>query len=408
MELVYILCRPALKAGSNRIGMRSGQRSPISFNTCTLFFLLLFLPLSIFASETGDNQIISTNNLPAIYIERKIDRSETLIPKLKMQYEWCAKQKNVARKAYLDKSITWPAMKESLSPEYLLGINALPRPEPDWNKEGVGMVREEEYFHNDKYAHIRYGKKFRISENDGLCRLETYGEYEKQDIDNGEYRYKVTLKNKKVIASLAGKPILKNDLYKYTKVKQSKSPVLIRKQSDAQLKKLAEDHPERLGDMVNRMFSKPGGQTAWPDSGWKPKASKDDAELVKDVFQLKETPGTKIGEPYPRPNYENIVLDQLCDIVESKLTKGRVWYWKKMHHYPTVMERPIILKKEQKIGRKLVIEEATRFEVHKQFNDNIFEPPPGIKITKAGGLKKPKPSVDSATALPLPGIKKQP
>lgn len=373
----------------------------------TIHFCFAWLAVLPVAGLASDAQGVSESALPAIYIERKIDRSKTFIPKLKMQYEWCVTQKRVAQKAALENSIAWPAMKESLTSEYILRINAPPAPEPDWEKEGVGVSMEEEYFYGDKYAHLTYGKKFRISENDGLCRLETYGEYEKQDIDTGEYRYKVKLKNKKIINSLAGKPTPKKDLYKYTKVKQSKSPVLVRREGDANLKKLAQEHPGLFEKTISKMFAKPGGLT--PEPVPKPKVSKKDAELIKEAFQLEETPGTKGVYPYHRPNYDNVVLDRLCDIVESKLTKGRIWYWQKMHRYPTVMERPIILKKEQKFGQGTVVEEATRFEVRKQFKDEIFEPPPGIKITKAGGLRKPKPSTTgSAIPLPLPDIKKQP
>ncbi|HID82248.1 MAG TPA: hypothetical protein EYH06_11405 [Chromatiales bacterium] len=364
--------------------------------------LFLLLGFALVPGIADKPQNLRAENLPAIYIERKIDQSETLIPKLKMQYEWCVTQKRVAQKAFRENSVAWPAMKESLSSEYVSHIRASPVPEPDWKKEGVGISVEEEYFYGDKYAHIRYGKKFRISRNDGLCRLETYGEYEKQDIDNGEYRYKVTLKNKKTPITISGGSIAKKDQFKYAKVRQSISPVLVRKQNDAQLKKLAEDHPEYLQNMADRMFSERLDHLAVP-----PKATREDAEVIREAFKLEESHGVRshTGPGAPGRGGENYVLKQLCDIVESKVTKGKIWYWQIMRHYPTVMERPIILKKEQKLSQCTVVKEATRFEVRKQFKDEIFEPPPGIKITRAGGLRKLKPSTGSAATPAQPGIK---
>ncbi len=366
----------------------------------TLLLLLGFTSTSGIADNFKNPD---DNPPPAIFIERIIDKSEIVVPQIKMQYDWCVTQKRVAQKAYREKSVAWPAMAESLGNKYVLNIRADPVPEPDWKRLGVGISTEEEYFYGIKYAVIRHGKKFRISENDGRCRLIVYGEYEKQDIDNGKFRYKVTLRDKAHPIAISGGPIPKILQFKHAKVIQSISPVRVRQTNDENIKKLTKAYPERILSIANKLFSRQVTHLAVPRT-----ASRTDAEPIKDAFKLDERISSErhVGPGGPGGNADVHVAGQLCDIVQSKVTKVKLYYWHKMHYYPSIMERPIILKSIQRFAHHTVVEKATRFEVRKRFKDEIFEPPPGITVTKAIGPGVPVKPKGSAIAPPIWPVEK--
>lgn len=326
------------------------------------------------AGSEGDSGI---SPLPAILVERVTDSSSTLVPALKTQYGFCVMKKQSARKAFLEKGYVWDAMKASLKPEYIAHIEAKPHPEPQWEKTDVGKTRVEEYFFKDMYKRIRYGKQWRISKNDGLCRLESYDEFEKQEIDDGTVRYKVTLRHKTRVTAQPGTKVPKHQEFRYRKIVQSRSPVLARQEADAQLKELDSRQLRALKALMDKGLSVPRAHAP----GVSEHFTQEDAKQIGKAFGLKEQPGSR-GRVIPSGKDENYVLDQLCDIVESTSTGGRIWYWKKMHYYPSVMKRPIVLKSEQKIGQKLVTEEAVRFEVRERFDENLFKPPPRIEIIR--------------------------
>lgn len=287
--------------------------------TFSIILSVLFTSPVVFSNEKN-GQKGSLANLPAIYIERIKDQSENLVPVLKISYETCVLQKEITQKAYSKKGIEWAAMKDSLSQEYLSNIVKSPHPEPDWKAEKVGINTEKEYFYGDKYALKRSIKKHKIYEKDGLCRLVVDKDYKKQLIDDGTYRYKVYLGKK-------------------TSVKRYVSPVKSRIQSDADLKSL-------LAESSN-------------DSTFSPQPKR---IMDKNITK------------------EQVVAGQKCDVVDSKVGGGSICYWQKMHYYTSVMERPVILKKEVQVGSKRGITKAVRFEINKTFNDEIFQPPAGIKV----------------------------
>jgi len=294
-----------------------------------LFILSLSLTL-LFVIQQSYAASLSVKDLPGIYVERVIDRGTSLIPALKMKYSLCVSQKKMARAEFLNQSDAWFEMKQVLDLEYLAYIAQSPYAEPKWHEIGIGLNREKEYFYGDKYKQVKYGQKFRISERDGLCRLESYGEYEKQYIDDGAFRYKVTLKHKKH----------DSEEYESVKIRRSISPVMLRKQRGMRNELLTED----VQESVIAFLAKHG--------------KVDSLSLLK----VDDTEGL-------------YSLDQLCNDVSSSLTKGSICYWNTMPVYPTVMERPIILKKKQNVFQKNVVEKVVRFELYPALKDEVFKPP---------------------------------
>lgn len=300
-------------------------------NVQVAVFYALLLLVFLFSIEQSSAKSYSPQEVPGLYLERERDKGASLIPSLKMKYSLCVMQKNIAKTEFLNKSDAWNEMKKTLSPEYISFISKPPRSEPDWSRAGIGVTREKEYFYGDKYKKINDGKKFRISKKDGLCRLESYGEYEKQLIDDGKHRYKVTLKHKS--DELEGG-------YKSIKVRRSTSPVLLRKRMGMEDEVLLEKNSKKLVGLIQKETQI--DFLSFPDAG----------------------AGSRLDK-----------IDQLCNKVESVLTKGSICYWDQMSIYPSVMERPIILKTEQKVFQKNVQEKTVRFELHSEFKDAVFEPP---------------------------------
>ncbi len=318
------------------------------------------------ACMAADGNASPVQEPPGIFIERIVDESQAIIPLLKVHYGVCTNQKTMAQQARQMGGEYWNGAKASLPPGY--AVSGQPYPEPDWKKEGVGIHRELEYFHGEKYALYKYRTDYRFSE-DGRCSL-VKQEILSIEMDNARDRYKITLKDRipSSAAPGAGSTPLSHR-YRYKKIHRTKSPILGRKQNDALLEEF------RGNRELARLFAKLLSDT---EANRAPGAPGTTAHLtpekIQDAFQLSEQKYTRAESP--RANYENIVSGQACDIVESKTLRGRVWYWQPMHIYPNVMERPIILKSEATpFGKQLgATSEAIRFIVNEGFSDSVFEP----------------------------------
>jgi len=314
-----------------------------------------------FIIMTSQNAV--ANQLRAINIEFVEDQSQTIIPGLKAQYRLCIQKKESILKTKREHPEIWPAMKSSLRPEYK--INAGADPEPDWVALAVGKNVSREYFYGDNYARYSENSRYKISK-DGLCRL-IIDKREKREIDNGQHRYLINMhgyiQNRGSLGGASGQPP-----YQKIKVNRTVSPVISYRENDRELNNLVNNHPQVM-QYINRLFD--SGANRVSGSGGLSKATVD---KLRDAFGIKEDRGDSNIQT-PRANDEHFVLGNACDIVTSKNLNTRLWYWQRMHHYPTVMRRPIILKSEVKMGNRIATKVATRFLVQDSIDPRIFSPP---------------------------------
>lgn len=165
---------------------------------------------------------IDLTELPGIYIERSVDNSQLLIPGLQEQYNLCIATKQSRQEAMQKYPYIWESMKETIEPGY--DVQAAAQPEPDWEKLAVGRFREEEFFYRNKYAFYSYQAKYAISE-DGLCKL-LITDVEKQDLDNGEYRYLVMLEDRVSSNNLAAGGSSKVKQFRRHRIERMPSPLV--------------------------------------------------------------------------------------------------------------------------------------------------------------------------------------
>ncbi len=320
----------------------------------------LFFLLSLLLNTSN----ISAAELKALVIESVNDQSQTIIPGIKAQYDLCVQIKEIQQKTKREYPQIWPSMKKSLKPGY--NVDAKPANEPDWQGLGVGITTHKEYFHGNHYAKYKQLKKYTISE-DGYCAL-TIEKSESREIDNGKHRYLINMKGYITNAgSVSGSST--SPPYKKIKVSRYVSPVITRIENDREINQLVNDQPEVIR-YLNTLLDSGANHI----SGTSPGISRDTVDILRKSFGIEEDKGDP-NVQIPRAGDENFVLGYICDIVSSTSFKTRQWYYKRMHHYPSIMKRPIILRSEVTLGKRVAIKEATRFQFLDRLDDKIFIPP---------------------------------
>ena len=285
------------------------------------------------------------NQLRAITIEFIEDQSQTIIPGLKAQYRLCIQKNESILKTKREHPEIWP--------------------EPDWVGLAVGRYVSREYFYGDNYARYSEKSRYRISK-DGLCRL-LIEKREKREIDNGQHRYLINMRGYIQSTGSMGSSSAQPP-YRKIKVNRTVSPVVSYRENDPELNNLVNEHPQVMR-YINRLFD--SGANRVSGSGG---LSKETIDKLRDAFAIEEDRGDP-NIQIPRANDEHFVLGKACDIVSSKNLNTRLWYWQRMHHYPTVMRRPIILKREVKVGNRISTKVATRFLIQDSIDPKIFSPP---------------------------------
>lgn len=305
---------------------------------------------------------------PAISIEFRIDRSDMLIPNLRMQYQQCVNTKRMYQ-TIRQQGIAWAAASRDLPAGYQ--VNGAADPEPDWAKRAVGIHREQEFFFGDKYAHISFMKEYSFSE-DGHCRLQ-----EKESVsmekDNGTYRYQITLSDRIPASALPGSgnvPLYQQ--YRKRGIRRHESQIVIRNKAAGALSALRGD--PALATAINRLLADPSTSRT---PGTTPHASRRGVDSLSNSFQISVDRWSP-PNPLPRGNDKHLVLGQPCDIISSGSLAERNWYWHRMHYYPGPLERPIILKSEVNFGGNTSIKEATKFKVSTTLDPVLFEPAPDL------------------------------
>lgn len=75
------------------------------------------------------------------------------------------------------------------------------------------------------------------------------------------------------------------------------------------------------------------------------------------------------------------VAGERCDYLSiAKGQRTKVCYWSTMHRYPSVMQRPVILKSIVTVGNDANTEQAVVFERPTRIDDSIFQVPKGIQL----------------------------
>ena len=348
-----------IKQEKKRIDKKASKLMPLYL--CLSLGLLLSAPLL-----SAENE-----ETPGIYIKKIIDRSSSLVPGFKAQYELCAEQRSLNKMIFDQGSVGWEAIKEDLPEGY--DIRAVTRPEPDWKKRRVGVDIEKEYFYGDKYAVYNYVKDYEISEADRCALVEH--EHLNIKIDNGNERYIINLREKlnPGITPGAGQISLAAQ-YAEHRVKQVTSPVRIREENDLALQKISKD--ERITSLLTSLFSSAEGNRV---PGAPRGVDTDLPNKIKEAIGYEESNATKVI--VPRANDEHTVAGQACDIISANTLNTRLWYWSKMHHYPSEMERAIILKSEvtNQANEVMMLEEAIEFKILPEIDDAIFEVESSLK-----------------------------
>ena len=297
-----------------------------------------------------------------------------MVPLLRAQYELCVQNKRAYIETREQHPYVWVEMQRTIPAGYI--VDAYLHPEPDWERLGVGRFEEEEYFSNDRYARIYYSASYSFSE-DGQCALQTV-DHEEQEIDDGVHWYTVDLKNKLPVGSI-GSDTPKANLFEHKRIIRRQSPLVTLRQGNADLAQMVREHPA-MARILTSLYDAGGNRTP----GVRPGISARSAEIMRELFDLQVDRATaNRDDSLPRLNDENFVLGHACTIISiSRPMRGRVWLWQAMPHYPTELQRPIILKTEVPIAEHTATQVATRFEFRDNVPDAVFRPPPGIPIER--------------------------
>lgn len=340
----------------------------------SILLLVLLAGLSISLQLSAAEGDLNDMETPGIYIERSVDQSRAQIPGLQGLYQTCVDLHSVYQKLYEQGGIAWELTRSDLPKGY--DVRAAPAPEPDWQKEAVGMHREEEYFLGDKYAKYAYNTAYEISQKD-RCALIKH-ENLSIELDNGTERFLVSLEERRDPSALpgTGKTPLSMQ-YERHKVERMPSPTLSRRQNDAVLEEIGKD--ERIARLLSLLYADTeSSRVPGVNVSFDPNAADN---LKKLVGYSEDNVGR--GE-LPLANDEHYVLGHGCDIIAAENFHGRLWYWAPMHYYPSIMERPILLKSEVTSSSKqlLMVEEATSFRVLPKIDNAVFSLEPGLQGTR--------------------------
>jgi hypothetical protein len=333
--------------------------------------LSLLIALVIFTNLIYISDVNASEATPGIYIERINDRSHALVPGLQSQYKICADSRQLYKRLFEQGGAGWEAVKKSLPDGY--NVRAITAPEPDWAKEGVGKQTEKEYFFGEKYALYQYRNRYEISEAE-RCALIRHEDLV-IDIDDGNQRTLATLKDKKETKATPGVSKIPLALqYKTHKVKRMPSPLTIRQKNDEALDVIS--HEEKIAKLLSLLFADTqSNRTPGVALSYDTKVT----ENLKDAMGYEESNASPVT--IPRANDEHTIAGQPCDIISAKNMRSRLWYWDKMHYYPGLIERPILLKKEVTNQSKKVVgtEEAVKFRVLSEIDHSVFELDPSLK-----------------------------
>ena len=310
--------------------------------------------------------VCANQETPGVFIEREFDRSNAMVPGLQSQYRVCSDQRELYRKIYLQGGVGWQAIKQTLPEGY--NIKEATLPEPNWRQERVGINVEREYFFGNKYAHYQTQYRYEISDKD-QCALIKHQDL-KIELDDGSDRHLITLRDKVNIQETpdaGGVPLAKQ--YRSNKVDRHKSTVSARVDNNKALDKIGKE--EKVARLLSLLYADTQGSSA-PASELS--IDKDLTKNVHDAIGYKEDKATQVT--VPRANDEHYIAGQPCDIIEAKDLKARLWYWSKMHYYPGVMERPILLKTEVRgaNGKSMGTKEAKVFRIMPSIDDKVFTP----------------------------------
>lgn len=285
------------------------------------FVLMVTLMLGVFYSNVcvADEPI-----LPAIHMKLKSD-NVFLREMVKIRRTLCTNEKDIFLKAKQSGSPAWPAMEKSLKkkrPNY--NVEAKIAAEPDWDNVAVDI--EDEYFYGEMYARYIEKVKYTISK-DGQCKL-IESRTKTAKLDDGKFRYFVDIK--KGVAT------------KYI------SEAVSRKQADAMLSREVSANPQTV-------------------------------EALQKAFT--DLDGSKIIDPVKDAGSEKIVDNQSCTYKSMmKNTTNKLCYWTVMNNYPSILERPIILKSIVNFGKTTNVKQAVSFELSKSFKRHLFSPPDNFNI----------------------------
>ncbi len=255
---------------------------------------------------------------PAIHIKHKLDNVHVR-NMLKISWDICANEKKMYQDAKKSGHLTWPIMEEELKenrPDY--DVDAALDTPTDWKR--FANETEQEYFFNDKYASYKQSSKYTISK-DGRCSVLVEPKHS-ATLDNGQFRYLVNVSNGTAV--------------KY------KSGVVSIRENDKLLR-----------------------------------SQENEAALVAAANKL----GMPANKSVITVGSERILGNHTCDYkVIKEGQRSKICYWTKMNHYPSVLERPIILKSIIYVGNDKNVKQAEIFKVTSKIDDSIFVPKSDFKI----------------------------
>lgn len=307
-------------------------------------FLFLYLPFS--QSEEGISKI-------GLMIEREINASSTVLPGLKARYKQCIKLKQINMNLKSKQPSIWRNVSLSLPADYVKNIEKMPTKEPLWEKELIGFSREKEFFYREQYVHINELFKYDLTD-DGLCKL-IKTKTTKKIVDNGTTLNRSTAKYRPSIIDtkeLSNDPWIANTAIKDFHTKSFSSPALNIKSNNKNLTETIQDASnlkEKLAALKKINNKEKFGLTT--------KNSTPKMTLSESIDAIKKSYNS---------NNSNI---QECDWVRSDVSSD-ICYWRVTHTYPSIVQRPIIIKKNY----KGVMEQTTLFKFISSIPEKVMNP----------------------------------
>lgn len=255
---------------------------------------------------------------PAIYIKHKID-NVSVRKMLKFKWQLCADEKKMFKAAKDSNVITYPIMEQALKddrPEYDIDADL----DTPTNWKIYGIESEHEYFLNDKYASYKEFTAYSLSE-DGRCSIISKTK-KSAVIDDGKFRYLLNFPKKQAVKFRSGVVIF-------------------------------QENNKRL------------------------RSQKNEAALLAITEKLSVVDTTLPASS----GSETVVGNYRCDYKSvSSQTRSKICYWDRLNYYPSVMNRPVILRSITFIGDDKNSKQAEIFEVNKNIDTSKFVPNPEFRI----------------------------
>ena len=286
---------------------------------CKRFFLSGLFPAFLNLVFIGSS--FAVESPPNLHIKYQVDNAFER-NMVKLHWEQCVKEKETYLIARQKTPSVWPQMEQALKkkqPDY--NIDAELAPEPKWTL--IAVDTEEEYFSADRYAKYIKSNKYSVSK-DGRCEVQSQQKHT-AELDDGQFEY-----------------IL--DLSKATGIKRS-SPAILRRQTDRTVKQ------------------------SFP------------AQPIPGTVSTKIVKENDLSKTMTDGGTETIIDGQTCQYhIPAGASKTKICYWSEMSHYPSVMERPIILKSVIKLGKATNTRLATSFSRNRPIPDSVFHSDKSIKL----------------------------